>query len=110
MNRLSKLLLAAVLSCMSLLTLGCASGGVYVGVGVAGPYGGYPYGGYPGYGGRPGYWGRYEEDALIDPVENGERLAHRFIDPKRRKTPPRGWRTPPVAGRLPASLTHRRSR
>ena len=74
MNRLSKLLLAGVLSCVSLLALACAPSGVYVGVGVAGPYGGYPYGGYGG-----GYYGRpprvYDEDALIDPVGTGERLA-----------------------------------
>ena len=49
---LCKMVLIGVVACMLLGTTGCDNSQVYVGVHVAGPYGGYPYG-YPygGYGG-----------------------------------------------------------
>jgi len=46
---LSKMILICAVACMLLGTTGCDNSQVYVGVSVAGPYGGYPYG-YP-YGG-----------------------------------------------------------
>ena len=48
-RRMLRLLVLAALLWVVLTTLSC-SGTTYVGVGVAGPYAGYPYGGYGGYG------------------------------------------------------------
>jgi len=55
---LSTLILVGALVWLLLGTTGCSNGNVYMGVSVAGPYGGYPYG-YP-YGGgyRGGVYGR----------------------------------------------------
>ena len=65
----------ALVGALGLLAVGCGGGGnVYVGVGVAGPWYGYPYptggvyvGGYPGR--------RWDEDAMADPAGSGERYA-----------------------------------
>ena len=66
-RRLQLLLAATVLA---LGGVGCGGGGnVYVGVGVVGPYWGYPYPvtTHPGVYGRPPYWDEdLEEDAALD--------------------------------------------
>ena len=45
---LSTLIVVGALAWLLLSTTGCSNGNVYVGVSVAGPYGGYPHGGYRG--------------------------------------------------------------
>ena len=67
------LLTAAALSVSLLACYGSGvSTGVYVGVGVPGPYVGYP--GYGGYIGRPPVI-YYDEDAALLPTETDERYA-----------------------------------
>ena len=68
----AKLLIASVTAVLVLPACGAGGGNVYVGVGVAGPYYGYPggYGRYPGYVGRPPI--RYWDD---DDTDDFEELA-----------------------------------
>jgi hypothetical protein len=84
-----KLLLAAAL--LGLGAAGCGGGGnVYVGVGVVGPYGGYPYpvARHPGVYGRPGYWDEdMEEDASLDGAQR-PRIERRAAAPPNTVTPP----------------------
>ncbi|UCF40630.1 MAG: hypothetical protein JSW43_13035 [Gemmatimonadota bacterium] len=73
------LLLAAAL--LGLAGLGCGgAGNVYVGVGVVGPYWGYPYPPrpYPGVYGRPPY---YREDASLDTGARTPRIEQRADGP-----------------------------
>jgi len=77
MSARAKLLIAGVVAVLVFPACGAGGGNVYVGVGVAGPYYGYPggYGRYPGYVGRPPihYWDDDDVDdfELAGPFENG---------------------------------------
>lgn len=82
MSARAKLLIASVITVLVLPACGAGGGNVYVGVGVAGPYYGYPggYGGYPGYVGRPPihYWDDDDTDnaeELAGPAWDGEGAA-----------------------------------
>lgn len=75
MKTLSRIVMTAAASSLTIVALGCGygTGSVYVGVGVAGPWGGYPYGCPSCYYGRPPRY--YDEDALNRSAPTAERLA-----------------------------------
>lgn len=78
MKKLPPLLLFS--AALGLSAAGCGAGvstGVYVGVGVPGPYGGYPYPCHSCWYGRPPYYD--EEDALNGTAPAGERYADRAV-------------------------------
>ncbi len=76
MSARARLLIASVIAVLVFPACGAGGGNVYVGVGVVGPYYGYPggYGRYPGYVGRPPihYW---DDDDADDTEELAGPLA-----------------------------------
>lgn len=75
MKAFDKALVLLAMGALGVAAGGCGGAtGVYVGVAVPGPYVGYPVGTVGGWVGPPPVV-YYEEDAMIEPVDTGERLA-----------------------------------
>ena len=74
MTARTKILIAGAFAVLAISACGAGGGNVYVGVGVVGPYGGYPGAyPYPTYIGRPPgrYWEEDAEDALLQAEVEG---------------------------------------